>query len=166
MTDTAESDRVKISVTVNGKVFEAEVEPRMLLIDFLRDRLGFRGPQIGCDTTSCGACTVIVDDVSTKSCTMFAVQADGRKVLTIEGLAVDGKLHPIQEAFWEHHGLQCGYCTAGMVMSAYHLLSKNPSPTQEEVKWGLVGNLCRCTGYHNIVMAILSAAETMRPKKG
>ena len=166
MTDIAGNGRPKISLEVNGRSFEAEVEPRMLLVDLLRDELGFTGPRVGCDTTSCGACTVILDGLSLKSCTMFAVQADQRRILTIEGLAEDRKLHPIQEAFWEHHGLQCGYCTSGMVMSAYHLLGKNPSPTEEEVKEGLVGNFCRCTGYHSIIKAILSAAETMQKGKG
>ncbi len=166
MTDIAGNGRPKISLEVNGRSFEAEVEPRMLLVDLLRDELGFTGPRVGCDTTSCGACTVILDGLSLKSCTMFAVQADQGRILTIEGLAEDRKLHPIQEAFWEHHGLQCGYCTSGMVMSAYHLLGKNPSPTEEEVKEGLVGNFCRCTGYHSIIKAILSAAETMQKGKG
>lgn len=166
MTDIAGNGRPKISLEVNGRSFEAEVEPRMLLVDLLRDELGFTGPRVGCDTTSCGACTVILDGLSLKSCTMFAVQADQRRILTIEGLAEDRELHPIQEAFWEHHGLQCGYCTSGMVMSAYHLLGKNPSPTEEEVKEGLVGNFCRCTGYHSIIKAILSAAETMQKGKG
>ncbi len=166
MTDIAGNGRPKISLEVNGRSFEAEVEPRMLLVDLLRDELGFTGPRVGCDTTSCGACTVILDGLSLKSCTMFAVQADQGRILTIEGLAEDRKLHPIQEAFWEHHGLQCGYCTSGMVMSAYHLLGKNPSPTEEEVKVGLVGNFCRCTGYHSIIKAILSAAETMQKGKG
>ncbi|MEE8110319.1 MAG: (2Fe-2S)-binding protein [bacterium] len=166
MTDIAGNGRPKISLEVNGRSFEAEVEPRMLLVDLLRDELGFTGPRVGCDTTSCGACTVILDGLSLKSCTMFAVQADQGRILTIEGLAEDRELHPIQEAFWEHHGLQCGYCTSGMVMSAYHLLGKNPSPTEEEVKVGLVGNFCRCTGYHSIIKAILSAAETMQKGKG
>ena len=166
MMDIAGNGRPKISLEVNGRSFEAEVEPRMLLVDLLRDELGFTGPRVGCDTTSCGACTVILDGLSLKSCTMFAVQADQGRILTIEGLAEDRELHPIQEAFWEHHGLQCGYCTSGMVMSAYHLLGKNPSPTEEEVKVGLVGNFCRCTGYHSIIKAVLSAAETMQKGKG
>ncbi|MBI2304499.1 MAG: (2Fe-2S)-binding protein [Chloroflexi bacterium] len=154
----------KIRVRVNGKDFEAEVEPRLLLIDLLREELGFTGPHVGCDTSNCGACTVILDGYSVKSCTMFAVQAHGKEILTIEGLAQDGKLHPIQEAFWDNHALQCGYCTPGMVMSAYYLLSRNPNPTEYQVRRGITGNLCRCTGYHNIVKAIQDAAGRMRSK--
>ncbi len=155
------SKKVPISVTVNGKGYKQEVEPRLLLIDLLREELGFTGPHVGCDTSNCGACTVIVDGLSVKSCTVFAVQADGGDILTIEGLAKDGKLHPIQEAFWEHHALQCGYCTPGMVMSAYALLCTNPKPTEVQIRKAISGNLCRCTGYQNIVTAIKGAADRM-----
>jgi aerobic carbon-monoxide dehydrogenase small subunit len=153
------SKEVSISVKVNGKRFKQEVEPRLLLIDLLREELGFTGPHVGCDTSNCGACTVILDGESVKSCTLFAVQADGGEILTVEGLAQDGKLHPIQGAFWEHHALQCGFCTPGMLMSAYALLSKNPKPTEYEIRKAISGNLCRCTGYQNIVAAIKSAAS-------
>ena len=149
---------MEISLTVNGQGHSREVEPRLLLAHFLRDVLGLTGTNIGCDTSSCGACTVHVDGESVKSCTMLAVQANGRDVTTIEGLATDGALHPMQEAFRECHGLQCGYCTPGMVMAATSLLEENPNPTEEEVRLGLEGNLCRCTGYHNIVRAVLAAA--------
>jgi carbon-monoxide dehydrogenase small subunit len=138
------------------------VEPRLLLVDYLRDVVGLKGTHFGCDTTSCGACTVIVDGRSTKSCTFFAVQADGREILTIEGVARDGELHPIQEAFWTHHALQCGFCTSGMVMSAYFLLSRNPNPSEVEIKQGIAGNLCRCTGYLPIVEAVKTAAQKLR----
>ncbi len=148
----------EISLTVNGTVSEADVEPRLLLAYFLRDRLGLKGTNIGCDTTSCGACTVLVDGESVKSCTVFAVQADGSEVTTIEGLAKDGELHPVQQAFHEQHALQCGYCTPGFVMAAVSLLKENPDPTETEIREGLEGNLCRCTGYHNIVRAVQAAA--------
>jgi len=151
-----------IKVKVNGREYEAIVEPRLLLVHFLRDVLGLTGTHIGCETTNCGACTVIFNGKNVKSCTMFAVQADGGEIITIEGLAQEGKLHPIQEAFWEHHGLQCGFCTPGMILSAYALLNKNPNPTEEEVRMGISGNLCRCTGYQNIVKAILSASQKMK----
>jgi carbon-monoxide dehydrogenase small subunit len=154
----------RIRVTVNGQIYEHEVEPRLLLIDYLRDVAGLLGTHYGCDTTSCGACTIIVDGRSAKSCTRFAVQADGQEILTVEGLACDGRLHPIQEAFWEHHALQCGFCTSGMLMSAYFLLSKNPNPTDADIKQGLAGNLCRCTGYLPIVAAVRSAAEKLTTK--
>ncbi|MGZ5354121.1 MAG: (2Fe-2S)-binding protein [Actinomycetota bacterium] len=150
-----------VSVTVNGAVREADVEPRTLLVYFLREPLGLTGTNVGCDTSSCGACTVHVDGESVKSCTMLAVQADGREVATIEGLASDGQLHPIQDAFHRNHGLQCGYCTPGMIMAAASYLKENPSPTEEEVRESLEGNLCRCTGYHNIVKSILDAASQM-----
>jgi aerobic carbon-monoxide dehydrogenase small subunit len=152
------SMRVRVRLTVNGKEREAEVEPRLLLVHLLRDRLGLTGTQVGCDTSNCGACTVHLDGEAVKSCTVLAVQADGAEVTTIEGLAENGRLHPLQEAFWENHGLQCGYCTPGMIMAAADLLARNPNPTEEEVRHGLEGNLCRCTGYHNIVKAVLDAA--------
>ena len=147
-----------VSVTVNGVAREAEVEPRTLLVYFLRETLGLTGTNVGCDTSSCGACTVLVDGESVKSCTMLAAQADGREVTTIEGLATDGQLHPIQEAFHRNHGLQCGFCTPGMIMAAASYLEENPAPTEEQVREALEGNLCRCTGYHNIVKSILDAA--------
>jgi carbon-monoxide dehydrogenase small subunit len=149
---------VKIEMTVNGQPRSAEVEPRTLLVHYLRDTLGLTGTNVGCDTSSCGACTVHLDGESVKSCTLFAAQARGAEITTIEGLAVDGALHPMQQAFMECHGLQCGYCTPGMVMAATSLLNENPTPTDAEVRLGLEGNLCRCTGYHNIVRAVLSAA--------
>jgi aerobic carbon-monoxide dehydrogenase small subunit len=157
------STKKRIKVSVNGQSYEHEVEPRLLLVDYLRDVVGLKGTHFGCDTTSCGACTVIVDGRSAKSCTFFAVQADGRDILTIEGLARKGELHPIQEAFWTHHALQCGFCTSGMVMSAYFLLSRNPDPSEAEIKHGIAGNLCRCTGYLPIVEAVKSAAQKLRP---
>jgi carbon-monoxide dehydrogenase small subunit len=150
-----------ITVNVNGEEQTAQVPARTLLVHFLRENLNLTGTHIGCDTTSCGACTVLLDGRAVKSCTVFAVQADGGKVETIEGLA-NGGLHPLQEGFWEKHGLQCGYCTPGMIMSAKQLLEKNPDPTEEEIRWGISGNLCRCTGYNKIVEAIQYAAEKMR----
>ena len=151
-----------ISVTVNGTRHEADVEPRQLLVYFIREGLGLTGTNVGCDTSTCGACTVLVDGQSVKSCSMLAAQADGREVTTIEGLASNGELHPIQRAFHEHHGLQCGYCTPGMIMAAASLIEENPELTEESVRLGLEGNLCRCTGYQNIVKAILAASEEMR----
>jgi carbon-monoxide dehydrogenase small subunit len=156
------SDVSTISVTVNGKTQQSEVEPRTLLVHYLRDTLGLTGTHIGCDTSQCGACTVLIDGVSVKSCTVLAVQAEGAQITTIEGLAQDGKLHPIQEGFWEKHGLQCGFCTPGMIMSACDLLKQNPNPSEEEIRHGLEGNMCRCTGYHNIVKAVQYAAAKMR----
>ena len=153
---------VRISVTVNGVTQRHEVEPRLLLVHFLREVLNLTGTHVGCDTSQCGACTVLVDGESVKSCTMLAVQADGAVIRTIEGLASTGALHPLQEAFWQEHGLQCGFCTPGMIMSAYDLLQRNPDPTEAEIRTGLEGNLCRCTGYHNIVRAVRSAADRMR----
>ena len=147
-----------ITVTVNGAAHEADVEPRLLLVHFLRDTLGLTGTHIGCDTSNCGACTVHVDGESAKSCTMLAVQADGRSVKTIEGMADGATLHPLQQAFWDQHGLQCGFCTPGMIMQAAWLLGENPAPNEEEIRWGISGNLCRCTGYMNIVKAIKHAA--------
>jgi carbon-monoxide dehydrogenase small subunit len=160
-------DAVRVSMTVNGTVQEHDVEPRLLLVHYLREVLDLTGTNVGCDTTSCGACTVHLDGESVKSCTVLAAQADGASVTTIEGLAADGRLHPMQEAFREHHGLQCGYCTPGMVMAAVSLLEEQPRPTELEVREGLEGNLCRCTGYHNIVEAVLAAAgstTTARPR--
>jgi carbon-monoxide dehydrogenase small subunit len=149
-------------MSINGKAHEDEVEPRLLLVHYLRDVAGLTGTHVGCDTSQCGACTVHVDGEAVKSCTVFAVQADGHEVKTIEGLAKpDGTLHPIQQAFWDEHGLQCGYCTPGFIMAAAYLLDQNPSPTEDEIRKGLEGNLCRCTGYVNIVKAVQSAATTM-----
>jgi len=152
----------KIRVSVNGVAHEAEVEARLLLVHFLRENLDLTGTHIGCDTTSCGACTVILNGRPVKSCTLFSVQADGGEVGTVEGLATNGQLHPIQEGFMEKHGLQCGFCTPGMMLSATALLQKNPTPSEEEIRWGISGNLCRCTGYVNIVKAVQYAAEKMR----
>ena len=156
----------RIALTVNGVRREAEVEPRLLLVYFLRETLGLTGTNVGCDTSSCGACTVLLDGKSVKSCTVLAVQADGAEVTTIEGLATDGQLHPLQEAFRNNHGLQCGFCTPGMIMQSIDLLNENPNPTEEEVRVGLEGNLCRCTGYHNIVKSVLYAAEHSSEKAG
>jgi aerobic carbon-monoxide dehydrogenase small subunit len=150
-----------VSITVNGKVRSAEVEPRLLLVHFLREHLNLTGTHVGCDTSQCGACTVHVDGHSAKSCTLLAVQADGCQVTTIEGLAKDGHLHPLQEAFWEEHGLQCGYCTPGMIMSAVNLLRDNPTPSEQQIREGINGNFCRCTGYQHIVNAIQRAAGNM-----
>jgi carbon-monoxide dehydrogenase small subunit len=153
---------VKIQVKVNGTTHTADVEPRLLLVHYLRDVLNLTGTHVGCDTSQCGACTILVDGASAKSCTMFAVQADGAEIVTIEGLAKDGKLHPLQEGFWEKHGLQCGFCTPGMIMAAHQILQRSKSPTEAEIRHALEGNLCRCTGYHNIVRAIQYAAEKMK----
>ena len=150
---------MQIKVTVNGETHQSEVEPRTLLVHYLRDSLGLTGTNVGCDTSSCGACTIHVNGESVKSCTMLAVQADGTDVTTIEGLANGDQLHPMQQAFQQCHGLQCGYCTPGVVMAAISLLDENPSPTEQDVRIGLEGNLCRCTGYHNIVKAVLACAE-------
>ena len=151
-----------ISVTVNGAAQQHDVEPRTLLVQYLRETVGLTGTKIGCDTSSCGACTVLVDGESVKSCTMLAAQADGSEVTTIEGLARGDELHPVQAAFREHHGLQCGFCTAGMVMAAVSLLDEIPDPSERDIRLGLEGNLCRCTGYHNIVQAVLAAARETR----
>jgi carbon-monoxide dehydrogenase small subunit len=150
---------MRIRVGVNGAATEHDVEPRTLLVHYLREVVGLTGTKVGCDTSSCGACTVLVDGESVKSCTMLAVQADGAEVTTIEGLAPEGGMHPVQAAFHEHHGLQCGFCTAGMVMASVSLLDEIPNPTERDVRLGLEGNLCRCTGYHNIVQAVLAAAR-------
>ena len=157
-----QSVTVPITISVNGKQHSAEVEPRLLLAQFLRETLSMTGTHIGCDTTSCGACTVIIDGSSAKSCTVLAVQANGAEVTTVEGLADGDTLHPIQEGFWEKHGLQCGFCTPGMMMSAVALLNDNPEPSEEEIRHGLAGNVCRCTGYHNIVLAVQYAADKMK----
>jgi carbon-monoxide dehydrogenase small subunit len=151
-----------ISVTVNGRTYKNDVEPRTLLVHYLREHLNLTGTHIGCDTSQCGACVVLINGVSAKSCTVLAVQADGAQITTIEGLAQDGNLHPIQEGFWEKHGLQCGFCTPGMIMSAYDLLQRNPNPSEEDIRHNLEGNLCRCTGYQNIVKAVQYAAAKMR----
>jgi aerobic carbon-monoxide dehydrogenase small subunit len=151
-----------ISVTINGTPYEGDVESRTLLVHWIRDTLRLTGTHIGCDTTSCGACTILVDGKATKSCTMFAVQSDGRQVMTVEGLEQDSKLHPLQEGFHEEHALQCGYCTPGMMMTSLALLQHNPHPTEHEIRVGISGNLCRCTGYVNIVKAIQYAADKMR----
>ena len=154
--------KTQVKLTVNGKAVEALVEPRTLLIHFLREQLNLTGPHIGCDTSHCGACTVDLDGKSVKSCTMFAVQADGAEVLTIEGMAApDGTLHALQEGFREMHGLQCGYCTPGMILRGYRLLQENPNPSEDEIRFGIAGNLCRCTGYQNIVKAIQYAAAKL-----
>ena len=161
MTAEAEYAAVPISVTVNGVKHEAMVEPRTLLVYFLREHLGLTGTHVGCDTSQCGACTVQLNGRAVKSCTILAVQANGTEITTIEGLAREGALHPVQEGFREKHGLQCGYCTPGMIMTAVHLLERNPNPTEEEIRHALEGNLCRCTGYVNIVESIRWAAEKM-----
>jgi carbon-monoxide dehydrogenase small subunit len=150
-----------VRVKVNGRDRQAEVEPRLLLIHFIREVLELTGSHIGCDTSHCGACTVLLNGKTVKSCTMFAVQADGGEILTVEGLIKDGQLHPLQEGFKEEHGLQCGFCTPGMLMSSYALLHNNPKPTEEDIRWGISGNLCRCTGYQNIVRAVQYAAGKM-----
>ena len=150
---------MKVSLTVNGKRYEHDVEPRTLLVHHLRDTLGLTGTHVGCDTSQCGACTIVVNGEVLKSCTIFAVQADGASIMTIEGLAKGDKLHPIQAGFWEEHGLQCGFCTPGMILSAWGLLKHNPNPTEQEIRHGIDGNICRCTGYQNIVKAIQWAAK-------
>lgn len=157
--------KVHVTVTVNGKKYEDDVEPRLLLVHFIRENLSLTGTHIGCDTSNCGACTVIMAGKAVKSCTVLAVQADGREVLTVEGLAKGGKLDPIQEGFWEKHGLQCGFCTPGMMMASYALLQKNPHPSEDEIRRGISGNLCRCTGYVKIVEAIQYAADKMATEK-
>ena len=149
----------QVSITVNGKIRKADVEPRLLLTHFLREQLNLTGTHLGCDTSQCGACTVLIDGRSAKSCTVFAVQADGAAVTTIEGLAKDGKLHALQTAFWEEHGLQCGFCTPGMILAAVDLLQKTPKPTEQQIREGISGNYCRCTGYQHIVNAVQRAAK-------
>ena len=150
-----------VHLKINGQQREADVEPRFLLVHFIRETLGLTGTHVGCDTSNCGACTVVFDGKTIKSCTMFAVQADGAKLLTVEGLFQEGKLHPLQEGFKQEHGLQCGFCTPGMLMSTYALLQKNAQPTESDIRWGISGNLCRCTGYQNIVKAVQYAAGKM-----
>jgi aerobic carbon-monoxide dehydrogenase small subunit len=162
MSSTGGQARHRVTMVVNGQERSAEVESRTLLVHFLRDHLGLTGTHVGCDTSQCGACVVNVDGLTTKSCTMFAVQADGATVATIEGLAAEGAYHPVQEGFWEKHGLQCGYCTPGMIMSSVSLLERNPNPTEEQIRHELEGNICRCTGYQNIVAAVQYAAEKMK----
>jgi len=156
----------EITVTINGEKQTRKVEARTLLVHFIREDLGMTGTHIGCDTTSCGACTVSLDGEAVKSCTVFAVQADGATIETVEGIATNGKLHPLQEGFWEKHGLQCGFCTPGMLISARALLARNPKPTDDEIRHGISGNLCRCTGYNKIVEAIQYAADKLRADKG
>jgi carbon-monoxide dehydrogenase small subunit len=151
----------KVATTINGRRHEDEVEPRLLLVHYIRDVAGLTGTHVGCDTSQCGACTILVDGKAVKSCTMFAVQAEGKSLTTIEGMAKDGELHPLQQAFWDEHGLQCGFCTPGMIMAAAYLLAENPSPTDDEIRKGIEGNLCRCTGYVNIIKSVRSAAATM-----
>jgi carbon-monoxide dehydrogenase small subunit len=152
----------RVSISVNGVRYDQDVEPRLLLVHFLRDTLGLTGTHVGCDTSNCGACTVHMNGDAVKSCTVLAVQADGAEVTTIEGMGSEGDLHPMQEAFWKNHGLQCGYCTPGMIMAGADLLNRNPDPSEEEVREALAGNLCRCTGYHNIVKAVLDAAQASK----
>jgi aerobic carbon-monoxide dehydrogenase small subunit len=156
------ADAVRVSLTVNGRKHTADVEPRLLLVHFLRDTLGLTGTHVGCDTSNCGACTCHVDGEAVKSCTVLAVQADGAEVKTIEGMGQEGDLHPLQQAFWKNHGLQCGYCTPGMIMAAADLIARTPEPSEHDVREALAGNLCRCTGYHNIVKAVRAAAAEMR----
>lgn len=155
-------EKVKVKVKVNGVWYERDIEPRMLLVHFLRDELGLTGTKIGCDTSTCGSCTVLLNGKAVKSCTVLAVQADGAEITTIEGLASDSKLHPIQEAFKDNFALQCGYCTPGMIMQTYYLLKENQSPTEEEIREGLHGNICRCTGYQNIIKAVQDASRRLR----
>lgn len=151
-----------VRVNINGTDYENDVEPRLLLVHYIRDVLGLTGTHVGCDTSNCGACTIVMDGKAIKSCSMFTVQADGAKLETIEGLARDGVLHPIQQAFWDNHGLQCGFCTPGMIMQAYWFLKENPNPSDEQIRWGISGNLCRCTGYQNIVKSIKAAATELK----
>lgn len=157
--------RNMVNIKINGSNYNAEIEPRLLLVDFIRDVARLKGTHIGCDTTSCGACTVLLDGKSIKSCTMFAVEADGHEISTVESLATDGKINALQSSFWENHALQCGYCTPGMLMSSSFLLSRNPKPTDDEIREGIAGNICRCTGYINIIKAIKEAATAMSSAK-
>ena len=153
--------KVPISLTVNGRRYDREVEPRLLLVHFIRDLGGMTGTKVGCDTSQCGACTVLLDGVAVKSCTCLAVQVDGAEITTIEGLAQEGTLHPLQESFWNKHGLQCGFCSPGMILAAHELLRHTPNPSEDDIRYGLAGNLCRCTGYQNIVRAVRDAAASM-----
>ena len=157
--------KLPVKMTINGQSYSHEVEPRLLLVHYIREVVGLTGTHVGCDTSQCGACTILMNGQAVKACNMFAVQADGASIMTIEGLAKNGELHPIQMGFWEKHGLQCGFCTPGMIMSAAQLLERNPKPTEWEIRHWLEGNLCRCTGYHNIVKAIQWAADNMAEKK-
>jgi carbon-monoxide dehydrogenase small subunit len=157
--------KLAITVNVNGKDYAREVEPRVLLVHFIREELGLTGTHVGCDTSSCGACTLMLDGLAVKSCTVLAVQADGAKIRTVEGLARNGELHPLQQGFWEEHGLQCGFCTPGFLMAAVQLLERNPDPSEDDIRHGLEGNYCRCTGYHNIVRAVQHAAEKMKSQQ-
>ncbi len=156
--------KLPVTVTINGQQYHHEVEPRLLLVHYIREVVGLTGTHVGCDTSQCGACTILMNGQAVKSCTLFAVQADGATLTTIEGLARNGELHPIQQGFWEKHGLQCGFCTPGMIMAAYQILERYPDPSEELIRHQLEGNLCRCTGYHNIVKAIQWAAEQMAKK--
>jgi aerobic carbon-monoxide dehydrogenase small subunit len=156
--------KLPVNMTINGTSQSHEVEPRMLLVHYIRETVGLTGTHVGCDTSQCGACTIIMNGLAVKACNLFAVQADGAQIMTIEGLAKNGQLHPIQEGFWEKHGLQCGYCTPGMILASYQLLQRYPHPTEAEIRHQLEGNLCRCTGYHNIVKAVQYAAEKMAGK--
>jgi carbon-monoxide dehydrogenase small subunit len=156
--------KIPVAITVNGRRYQRDVEPRQLLVHFIRDLGGLTGTKVGCDTSQCGACTVLLDGVSARSCTCLAVQADGCAVTTIEGLGDNGQLHPIQEAFWNKHGLQCGFCTPGMIMASHELLRRNPQPTDAEIRHGLEGNMCRCTGYQNIVRAVREASAAGRTR--
>jgi carbon-monoxide dehydrogenase small subunit len=158
--------QIPVKITVNGRVFERSVEPRLLLVHFLRDVASLTGTKVGCDTSQCGSCTVLIDGVAVKSCTRLAVQADGSSVTTIEGLAASGTLHAVQSAFWDKHGLQCGFCSPGMILTAVDLLTRNPNPTAEQIRHGLEGNLCRCTGYQNIVRAVQAAAGAASASRG
>ena len=157
--------KLPVKMTINGQAVSHEVEPRLLLVHYIRENVGLTGTHVGCDTSQCGACTIIKDGQAVKACNLFAVQADGADIMTIEGLAKNGELHAIQQGFWEKHGLQCGFCTPGMILAAYQMLERYPKPTEEQIRHQLEGNLCRCTGYHNIVKAIQWAAETMGAKK-
>ena len=160
------ASKQQVKITINGRPSEAAVEPRILLVHFIRESAGLTGTHVGCDTSNCGACTVILNGKTVKSCTMFAVQANGAEITTVEGLMKDGQLHPLQEGFKQEHGLQCGYCTPGMLMSSLALLRKNPKPTEADIRWGISGNLCRCTGYQNIVKAVQYAARKMSAAQG
>jgi carbon-monoxide dehydrogenase small subunit len=160
------ADRVPVSITVNGTTYARDIEPRDLLVYFLREELGLTGTHVGCDTSQCGACTVLLDNRPVKACTMFAVQADGHQLRTVEGLATNGQLHPLQQAFWDEHGLQCGFCTPGFLMTAAALLESNPRPSEAEIRKGLEGNLCRCTGYANIVRAVQTASQAIAAGAG
>ncbi len=157
--------KLPVTMTINGQTHTHEVEPRLLLVHYIREVVGLTGTHVGCDTSQCGACTILMNGVAVKSCTFFAVQCEGANITTIEGLAKDGELHPIQQGFWEKHGLQCGFCTPGMILAAWQILDRTPNPTEEQIRHQLEGNLCRCTGYHNIVKAIQWAAENMATAK-